>query len=386
MDPSISEIDCAFDSKSPQLSRISIATSHLIRFLQELSRYNQMLQKYQSSFDQLDESTHLDNILMSVSSSATVGTLLCSILKNTEGEVYGEDNTMARIQQKLSRIKAAMQRSEIGGMKFLRSSTADVTKDDISALRKILSLKQECKNLLWNCLHLLVIGSVESNLTIHQLFMHEKNGDCINDATRLWNAIKPDEEFVPSVVSMRQYREQVVLPAFAVDTEKYNAFSMACLMSTKLTDTRKGKSKDMILPLFTNALNESLDGGVGNCPNDYCGGDGSLHAERRGRMACLTLNLTAHSFIEQHVAKEILPYGMTRSIIVQSPAFIKEICNFQNYQDFFERDEAGKPVVHGKENEIVDGIASQLVGYDIQEQLIIVDANFVDTLSEMLED
>jgi hypothetical protein len=96
--------------------------------------------------------------------------------------------------------------------------------------------------------------SVESNLTIQQLFLNGRDNTSIDAATNLWDAIRPDDVFNPSIVSISQYREEVLLPAFAVEEEKYNAFEVTCLMSKKLTNIR-GHRKDMILPLFKNALN-----------------------------------------------------------------------------------------------------------------------------------
>ena len=152
---------------------------------------------------------------------------------------------------------------------------------------------------------------------------------------------------------------------------------MACLMSIKLTNTGLGKGsarKEMALPLFKNALDKLLDGRLGHCSNDYCGGDSDINADRRGKMACLTLNLTAQVMIEQHVPPRTLPFGLTRSsTLVQSPSFVKDCCNFQYYKDFLVlvKDEDGRPVVHSKGNAVIDGITSQLFGHDIHEQVVI---------------
>lgn len=386
----MAEIDFAFDPKNPQLSRVTKATDHLIRFLKDMSRYNQMLKEYEASFQPTDESQHLDDILQSIHSNATVGSVLCAISKRAKDDAsFESDNALDQVKQSLLDIKLAMQRSKIGTMKFQRSTNAEMTKEDVSVLRDTIRLKRPTLNLLWHCLHLrAILEEVEANLTMHQLFMHENNQDSINMATNLWNAVKSGDVFDPETTSMRKYREEVVLRAFTMKQEKYNAFQVACLMSTKLTKTDLGKGterKDMILPLFRNAMNKRIDGKIDALADDYCGGDNDTHLERRGKMVCVTLNLTTQLLIAQHVSKSIFPFGLARSILIQSPSRVKDCCNFQYYKNFCIADEEGQPVVHDRENIIVHCISSKFTSYDVREQFVVVDAESIEKLEELVK-
>jgi hypothetical protein len=131
-------------------------------------------------------------------------------------------------------------------------------------------------------------------------------------------------------------------------------------------------------------LNTTIDGGSGSSIHDYCGGNGETQNKRRAKMACIVLVLTAKSLIEQHVLSGTFPIGLLRSVLVQSVSFVKDHCNFQDDQNFFVIDEEGRPVVHDEENVVIDGITSQLVGQNIEEQIIIVDAESIENLKREL--
>jgi hypothetical protein len=117
LDTVMAEIECAFNPKNPQLSRIDQASNLLIQCLKELSKYSHFLCEYESTIEQQDESKYLDKILSSIDSGMTLGSLLVCISENTQEDVLNDGNAeaLAEIKQKLSSVKAAMHRSELGG-------------------------------------------------------------------------------------------------------------------------------------------------------------------------------------------------------------------------------------------------------------------------------
>lgn len=379
------QVEQAFEPQSPRLDLIKHLVEILLLLVQNMSRYKKMIKQYSLACEASDES---QDILAGIDSTATIGSILCCIAKSQEGDVEAHNsNTPVNVTESLSLLKAAVQRFK-GGRRQRENcdSSAEITKDDIPELQQLVRVEQPVVNLLWECLQLYVIlVGVEPHLSMHNLLFNKKDKTCLQAATNLWNAVKVGVPFDPENTSMKVFREEVVLPAMSMDSEKYNAVEVARDMSTKVTDMRKKGRKEMILPLFRSALQKTVEGRQGQCTEDYCGGTGDKQSRRRGRMTCLVFDMTVHTIIEQHLPAGTFPYGFVRTALVQSPSFIKENCNFQDYKQFFGRDEEGLPVVHDAENEIVDNITSRLVGHDVRQQTVIIDTTLIDNLRRLLD-
>ena len=187
-------------------------------------------------------------LLAILNSHTTIGSMLCCIEDNCSEDLTSSgDSALVDIRQSASDLRAAMKRSsiEITGLDDKR----DLTRTDIAEMRSVIALKRPIINVLWHCLHLLVvIDGVESNLTIAQLLKNDPQAQ--RSAENLWTAVRPHEAYNPKTTAVKDFREKACLPALAIESEKYNSVGLMRFMSTELTNMKRNGRKELMLPLF----------------------------------------------------------------------------------------------------------------------------------------
>jgi hypothetical protein len=380
------KLEHIFDPSNPQLSQISSLAQDLVTIMQNLSRYSHKLKVFELAYNN-DKSRRVIEVM---NSSSSIGAILCCIAKTLEREC-DEEEIDPSVLSSLSHLKAATKRANIGSNKWRSNRNAEMTRSDVGVLKKIFTMQHYLKNLISNCLSLhVIINGVEPHLTMHQLFQHTDHRGDIQSAENLFNAIFPGVTFDAESISMRAYREKVVMPALLVDDLKHLAVKVSWIMSTKLTDTRGGHDNErrrMILPYFQRALCRTVQGEQVDCEDDFCGGTGYTHIQRRSKMASVVNVSTASTVIEGHLPAGKFPNGMLHSILIQSPSYIRDSFNFKNvdqFDQFFKTDKAGRFVVHGEQSDIVQEINIGWHAKHEKEQAIIIDSNSVSSLRRLL--
>lgn len=382
------QVERAFDPRDPELSRLAQIVKNLVVLIQNLAIYLKKLKAYDLACEKKDGNASED-ALMGIDLSAGLGSLLLCIEKDEYNENEDDnDPSVAEASQSLSDLKAALCRARIG------SDRSKMERGDILVMKKMIGLKQWLKNILSHCLNaLVVIEGVEPNLSMYELYKHDTVLEDRTAATELWDAVKPNETFETSKVSVRMYREEVVLPALSMERTKLKAATVARDMSLKITDTSLGPSgerQELILPLFKSALNKTIEGKEAICSVDYCGGTSDSHGKRRRKMTCSAYVLTVPSIIETQLPAGTFTDGVTRALLVCSQTNVKGY----KFQDV---DEQGLPVVYGNEDDTAQSIIARLAtekrkcekaqsSYkDGVNQSVIIDSNTLKPLRELLQ-
>eukprot|EP00956_Cyclotella_meneghiniana_P006038 scaffold7863_cov37-Cyclotella_meneghiniana.AAC.7 len=386
----IPQLEAIFDPQDPQFSLIPSLAKNLVGLLQNLSRYMKKLQAFEVACDTDDK---FKTVLMSIDSSAAIGTILGCIDQKRDSESTREE--IASVSNSLKDLKSALRRAELGSIQW-RKADPEMSKSDTKVMKDLITLRQPVENILFHCLSVLVvIDGVEPNVDLELLYGNSQ--DLFQDAVELCRAVNPDEDFDEQTVlsmSMREFREQVLLPAQSIKSKEYLAAKVARDMSHQLTDMRGGDRKSKILPLFEKALGKSVEGEEVDSTVDYCGSDNGTHKKRRKKMTSLVYVLSIRHVIESHLPKCIFPYGFGHSILVQSPSFIRDVFNFPNvkqsnlkFDQFFKRNADGGAVVHDEDSDKVTGIVSCLTDWSEKhtKQIVIVDSKSTVYLKAILE-
>ena len=322
----ISNLVRAFDPREAQLQLVRSTARDLLLLIQNNFIFKSKLRSFEATLLQKQNNSAKER--MDFAPTLTVGTILCSIAACEEEETNNESDQNSAIEFDLNALKEAMKRSKIGCRSWLNDSSNEITSWDISVMKDAFNLHQSFRNLLFHCLHLLVILDVEENMTMHKLLECHSDREALDATTALWDAINPGKTFDPESITMKTYREKVIFPARLMDSHRYNALKIAGIMSNKLTSVIGQERRNEISLLFDKALNKTIDGKKSESSEDYCGGKSDNHTRRRRRMTCLLHVMSCCEVIEHHMQTNISFGQFISSTLLQSSDFVRQCFGF----------------------------------------------------------